>query len=235
MAGRDTRTVKILYTSLSECSERELIVNHLILSLSPTPSPSLPLSLPLSLSLSLPPPLPLPPSLSLPPSPSHINQYSSGVDPRLLSDAVFDLPATYHIKQTNTLKETFRPLARAAEVMKKVDLSQKVAIVTGGNSGLGEREGGGRRGKGEREGEERERGREGGKEGGRKEGKEGRVGEREGEGWRKGRREEGREEGGMVRAGGWLSGWFDLSHEVTICPHGVRGGSNSPLGISTPV
>ena len=70
---------------------------------------------------------------------SHMNQYSSGIDPRLLTDTVFDLPVTYHIKRAKTVGgPRFRPLTRAAEVIKKVDLSQRVAIVTGANSGLGE-------------------------------------------------------------------------------------------------
>ena len=70
---------------------------------------------------------------------SHMNQYSSGIDPRLLTDTVFDLPATYQIKRAKTVGgPRFRPLTRAAEVIKKVDLSQRVAIVTGANSGLGE-------------------------------------------------------------------------------------------------
>jgi WW domain-containing oxidoreductase len=67
----------------------------------------------------------------------HLNQYSSAVDPRLLTDTVFDLSTTYHIKRTNTVAVRFRPLVRAASVMEKIDLSQKTAIVTGGNSGLG--------------------------------------------------------------------------------------------------
>jgi WW domain-containing oxidoreductase len=67
----------------------------------------------------------------------HINQYSCLVDPRLLSDSVFELPATYQVRRTDTVPTRFRPLSRAPHIMEGVDLARKVAIVTGANSGLG--------------------------------------------------------------------------------------------------
>jgi WW domain-containing oxidoreductase len=67
----------------------------------------------------------------------HLNQFSCLVDPRLLTDNVFELPSVYHIKKTNTMTTRFRPLSRGTSVMAGVDLSRRVAIVTGANSGLG--------------------------------------------------------------------------------------------------
>ena len=75
------------------------------------------------------------------------------MDPRLLSDSVYELPVTYHIRDMRTIKETFRSLVMAKEVMKTVRLLNKVAVVTGGSSGLGKkREGGREGGRGGREG-----------------------------------------------------------------------------------
>ena len=62
---------------------------------------------------------------------------STTVDPRLLSKVVFDFPVRYDIKPFTSVKNMFRPLVKAAHVIRSVDLHNKVAIVTGANSGLG--------------------------------------------------------------------------------------------------
>lgn len=63
---------------------------------------------------------------------------STVVDPRLLSKIVFDFPVRYDIKPYTSVKNMFRPLVKAAHVLRDVDLHSKVAVVTGANSGLGE-------------------------------------------------------------------------------------------------
>ena len=69
---------------------------------------------------------------------SHLGQMSTIVDPRLLSKIVFDFPVRYDIKPYTSVKNMFRPLVKAAHVLRDVDLHNKVAVVTGANSGLGE-------------------------------------------------------------------------------------------------
>ena len=68
---------------------------------------------------------------------SHLGQMSTVVDPRILSKVVFDFPARYDIKPYTSIKNMFRPLVKAAHILKSVNLRGKVAVVTGANSGLG--------------------------------------------------------------------------------------------------
>ena len=60
------------------------------------------------------------------------------VDPRLITKAVYDFPSKYAITDYPSIQNYFRPLVKAEEVVKGLDLQGKVAIVTGGNSGIGE-------------------------------------------------------------------------------------------------
>ena len=69
---------------------------------------------------------------------SHIGQLRTFVDPRLITGAVYDHPDRYGVTFHTSIRNKFRSLARATEVLQDVNLSQKVAIVTGANSGLGE-------------------------------------------------------------------------------------------------
>lgn len=62
---------------------------------------------------------------------------STAVDPRILSKVVFDFPARYDIKPYTSIKNMFRPLVKAAHILRSIDLCNKVAMVTGANSGLG--------------------------------------------------------------------------------------------------
>ena len=62
---------------------------------------------------------------------------STTVDPRILSKVIFDFPKRYGIKPYTSVKNMFRPLVKAVHVLKDVDLQNKVAVVTGANSGLG--------------------------------------------------------------------------------------------------
>lgn len=62
---------------------------------------------------------------------------STSIDPRILSKVVFDFPKRYDIKPYTSVRNMFRPLVKAAHVLKGVDLQDKTAIVTGANSGLG--------------------------------------------------------------------------------------------------
>ena len=81
--------------------------------------------------------VPRPPSL--PPS-SHLGVCTK-VDPRLLNKAAYDFPEQYGIRCFSPLrKHGIKPYATANEVLKDVSLSGKVAIVMGGNSGLGIRQ-----------------------------------------------------------------------------------------------
>lgn len=68
---------------------------------------------------------------------SHINQLSTLVDPRLLNSKAFEFPVQYDIKDFVSIKNKFRALVKSSEILRSVDLSHKVAIVTGANSGLG--------------------------------------------------------------------------------------------------
>ena len=78
-------------------------------------------------------------TLSLPLSlSSHIEGICTKVDPRLLNREAYDFPEQYGIKCFNPLrKHGITPYATADDVLMDVSLSGKVAIVTGGNSGLG--------------------------------------------------------------------------------------------------
>lgn len=68
---------------------------------------------------------------------SHIGQMSTFVDPRILTKVVFDFPERYGIKPYTSVRNMFRPLVKAAQVLNGFDLECKIAIVTGANSGLG--------------------------------------------------------------------------------------------------
>lgn len=72
-------------------------------------------------------------------SPSHLSQMCTFVDPRLISKSVYDFPIRYGIKSYPSIQNFFRSLVKAAEVIKGVELEGRVVIVTGANSGLGER------------------------------------------------------------------------------------------------
>jgi hypothetical protein len=60
------------------------------------------------------------------------------VDPRLISKAVYDYPERYDLKKYTSVQNFFRPLVKAAEILKDMDLDRKVIVVTGASSGLGE-------------------------------------------------------------------------------------------------
>jgi len=69
---------------------------------------------------------------------SHISQLRTFVDPRLIMGAVYDHMDRYGAMFHTSIRNKFHSLVRATEVLRDVNLSQKVAIVTGANSGLGE-------------------------------------------------------------------------------------------------
>ena len=69
---------------------------------------------------------------------SHLEQMVSLLDPRLLTDVAYDFPNHVGMKRYPCVRNHFRTLVKASYVLKDVDLSHKVAVVTGANSGLGE-------------------------------------------------------------------------------------------------
>ena len=60
------------------------------------------------------------------------------LDPRLITKTVYDFPEKYGLRDYTSVQHFFRPLAKAGEICKDVDLEGRVVIVTGANSGLGE-------------------------------------------------------------------------------------------------
>lgn len=68
---------------------------------------------------------------------SHVNQLRSSTHPHLLNKAAYDLPDTFGIDVHTSIRNKFRSLSRSSQVISDVHLGQKVAIVTGANSGLG--------------------------------------------------------------------------------------------------
>ena len=69
---------------------------------------------------------------------SHMSQLRTLVDPRLITGAVYDHMDRYGVMFHASIRNKFRSLVSATEVLRDVNLNQKVAIVTGANSGLGE-------------------------------------------------------------------------------------------------
>ncbi len=59
------------------------------------------------------------------------------MDPRLFSKEVDDFPKRFGIQDYRSIRNSFNSLVRADKVLHDVDLSDKVVIVTGGNTGLG--------------------------------------------------------------------------------------------------
>lgn len=68
---------------------------------------------------------------------SHFGQVRTSVDPRLITKAVNEFPKRYGISGYRSIRNSFNSLVKADSVLKDVDLSNTVAVVTGGNSGLG--------------------------------------------------------------------------------------------------
>ena len=68
---------------------------------------------------------------------SHFGQVRTYVDPRLLTKSVEDFPKRFGIQQYRSVRNSFNSLVKADKVLNDVDLSDKVAMITGGNSGLG--------------------------------------------------------------------------------------------------
>lgn len=68
---------------------------------------------------------------------SHIEGVKSKVDPRLLNRVAYDFPEQYGIESFNPLYHRIKPYATCEDVLNSKDLTGKVAIVTGANSGLG--------------------------------------------------------------------------------------------------
>ena len=68
---------------------------------------------------------------------SHFGQIRSHVDPRLFSKVVDDFPKRFGIQDYRSIRNSFSSLVRADKVLKDVDLSDKVVMITGGNSGIG--------------------------------------------------------------------------------------------------
>lgn len=54
-----------------------------------------------------------------------------------MSKAVYDFPRRYGIRSYTSIRNVFRSLVKASQIVKDVDLQDKVAIITGANSGLG--------------------------------------------------------------------------------------------------
>ena len=72
---------------------------------------------------------------------SHLEGICTKTDPRLLNKTAYDFPEQYGIRCFSPLrKHGIKPYATADEVLKDISLSGKVAIVTGGNSGLGNKQ-----------------------------------------------------------------------------------------------
>ena len=68
---------------------------------------------------------------------SHFGQVRTFVDPRLITKVVNEFPRRYGIRGYRSIRNSFNSLVKADLVLKDVDLSNTVAVVTGGNSGLG--------------------------------------------------------------------------------------------------
>ena len=69
---------------------------------------------------------------------SHQEQIRTWLDPRLMNRAVYRVPDKYGIEPHASIRNNFRDIVKARKVLEDVDLSDKVVIVTGANSGLGE-------------------------------------------------------------------------------------------------
>eukprot|EP00731_Ephydatia_muelleri_P025989 Em0018g89a len=67
----------------------------------------------------------------------HLEQMVSAMDPRLLTEVAYEFPGHVGMRQYPCIRNHFRSLVKASYVLKDVDLSQKVALITGANSGLG--------------------------------------------------------------------------------------------------
>ncbi len=68
---------------------------------------------------------------------SHFGQVRSYVDPRLFSKEVDEFPKRFGIQPYCSIRNSFNSLVRADKILNNLDLSDKVVMVTGGNSGLG--------------------------------------------------------------------------------------------------
>ena len=68
---------------------------------------------------------------------SHFGQVRTHVDPRLLTKSVEDFPKQFGIQQYRSVRNSFNSLVKADKVLNDVNLSDKVVMITGGNSGLG--------------------------------------------------------------------------------------------------
>ena len=69
---------------------------------------------------------------------SYVDEIRSRIDPRLLSSAAYKFPDKYELRPFKSLRHRFKPHVKAREILAQVNLSGKIAIVTGANSGLGQ-------------------------------------------------------------------------------------------------